>query len=61
MMTDVAACRSGVNHHHISRSDEAAKNCFIGIGTAYGSDLGMIAFEKDLQVRLELIFNFVNI
>jgi hypothetical protein len=45
----------------ISWTDKAAENRLVGIGTAYGSDLGVIAFKKKLQICRQLIFDFVDI
>jgi hypothetical protein len=60
VMADMAAGWDGVGHHHVPRPHEAAEHCLIGVGAADGPDLAMIAFEKDLQIILQSVFDLVN-
>jgi len=60
MMADMATGWGGVDHHHVPRPDEAAEDCLIGIGAANGPYLAMVAFEKDLQIILQPIFDFID-
>ena len=61
MMADMATGRGGVDNRHIPRPDEAAKDRLIGIGTADGPDLAMIALEDELKVILQPAFDFIDV